>query len=137
MIRCLRDVTGHVQQEDPEGQQHDDADLDLLSGSAEEDRQQQYRRQDRRQDDVQDVERVTSTYEDAEGDVGELLVRTAGVGELLPIDHRVQHFPLAVRAVGVHVDDVTGVGQIHLGRVIGPRSEHQLANLNHGKVSSL
>ena len=86
MIRCLRDVTGHVQQEDPEGQQHDDADLDLLSGSAEEDRQQQCRRQDRRQDDVQDVERVTSTEVDPEPDVRVALVRTTFVRELFPFN---------------------------------------------------
>ena len=94
MIRGFRDLSGNVQQEDPERQENDDSDLDLLSGSTEKYWQQQHWRHDTRQDDVQDVERVTSTEVDPEPDVRVALVRTTFVRELFPFNLKAEWLSL-------------------------------------------
>ena len=62
MVGCLGNVTGHVKEEDPEGEKHDNPNLNFLSWGAEENGQQQYRRQNAGQNDVHDVKCVTSTH---------------------------------------------------------------------------
>ena len=85
MVGRLGDVVGDVEQEDAEGEQDDDADLHLLAGRAEEDGEQQDGREDARQDHVEDVIGVAPPQADAEGDVGETLLRGALVEELVTL----------------------------------------------------
>ena len=129
MIRRLRDVSSDVEQKDAEAEQNDDADLNLLRRRAEEDRQQQHRRHDRRHDDVHHVEHVTSTEVDGEGDVGKLFVGTTLVGELVASGGRGEDLPFTVLLVRVHVDGVRKRRQVHLGGVVRPGAERQLAAL--------
>jgi len=60
VVGRLGNVSGNVEQKDAEAEQYDDADLDLLSRCAEEDRQQKDTCHQRRHDDVDDVEMMTS-----------------------------------------------------------------------------
>ena len=85
MVGRLRDVVGDVEEEDAEGQEDDDADLHLLSGRAEEDGEEEDGREDAGQYHVEDVVGVATPQVDAEGDVGEALVRTAAVEELVAL----------------------------------------------------
>ena len=96
MVGRLRDVVGDVEKEDAEREQDDDPDLHLLTGRAEEDGEEEDGREHARHDDVHDVERVTATQVDAEGDVGVTLARTTLVVELLARHVRRQDRPLAV-----------------------------------------
>ena len=78
--------------------------MHLLRRRAEEDGEEDGGGEDAGQDDVHDVERVFALDVDGELDEGEALVGTAGEEELVPVDLRVQHLPLAVLLVRVLVD---------------------------------
>lgn len=115
MVGRLGDVAGNVQQEDTKTEQQNDADLDLLRGRTEEDGQQEDTGHERRHYHVDDVEQVTSTQVNGEGDVGEHLTRQTGVGQLLVYGTSRQYFPLAVSFVRIEVDAARGISrQVHL-----------------------
>ena len=58
MVGRLGDVSSYVEQKDAEAEQHDDADLHFLRRRAEEYRQQQYARHQRRHYHVDDVDKM-------------------------------------------------------------------------------
>ena len=85
VVGGLGDVVGDVQQEDAEAEQHDDTDLYLLCGRAEEDGEEEDGGEDAGQDDIERVIGVATLQVDPEGDVREALVRTALVEELVTL----------------------------------------------------
>ena len=60
MIWSLGYVSSYIKQEDPEWEEDHHPDLDLLARGAEEDGEQQHRGHNAGQDDIHDVERVSS-----------------------------------------------------------------------------
>ena len=86
MIRRLRYVVGHVEQENAKREEHNNPDLHFLTWRAEKDGKEQYWRQDAGQNDVHNVEGMTTSHVDDEGNVGELLVRAVLVVELLAMN---------------------------------------------------
>ena len=129
VIGGARDGVGDVEQEEAEGEERRHPDVHLLRRRAEEDGEEDGRREDARQDDVHDVERVLALQRDGERDEREALVGVVGEVELGATQRRVQHQPLAVRLVRVEVHRVSRRRQVHLGRVVRPGAERQVALL--------
>ena len=103
--------------------------MHLLAGCAEEDAEENAGGEDPGQDHVHDVERVAAPDVDGEHDVGEPLLLAALEEELPPLHRGPHQLPLPVLLVVVQVDGVLVRAQVHLGGVIAPRTEHQVALL--------
>jgi hypothetical protein len=129
VVGGLWDAVGDVEEEDAEGEEHDDSDLHFLRRRAEEDGEQEDGRHQTGQDDVHNVEGIASLHVQDKLHVGEALRRAAFEGELLADDLRRVDLPLAVFLERIHVDDLLHVGQVHLGRVVRPRTKHEAALL--------
>ena len=129
MIWRFRYTVRNVEEKNPEWQQYDYSNLYLLRRRAEKNRQQENWRHQTRQDDVHDVEGVAPFHLQGEGHKGKPLVRSRVKEELITDHLRLMDLPLPVGLVAVHVDDVAGAAQVHLGGVVAPRPEHQCTSL--------
>ena len=125
---------GDIDEEETKREKGGDPDVDLLRGNTVEDREKHGGSEDPRKYDVHDVERVTSTEVYSEGNVGEPLMRATFEVEFIPNGGRLQHIPFSVCFVGVEAD-LDGRGrEVHLGGVVGPSAEDQLAMLGIERV---
>lgn len=134
MVRCPRDVVGNIQEEQSKGEEYGHSDVHLLRRNAEEDGQEQRRRQNAGEDDVDQVEGTPASQVKSEDDVGESLVSAALEEELAPVDGRPFQLPLPVSLVGVGDDDRPGRGKVHLPRVVRPGAEYQLTRLSVERI---
>ena len=71
---------------------------------------------------------------DNKGNIGESLLRTAFVGEFVPLGCRALDFPLSVLLVVVQVDPGQGNSQIHFVGMIRPCPELELTSLTVKRV---
>ena len=127
----LRDVLGHKQQEDGEGQQDGDPERHLLAGVGRqvEDENGQQRHHHARRNNVDQVEHRLPAQVKREPDAwkrnaGVRLVELVAAGRL-----RAQDVPLAAVRVRVQAHPVGAVDELHLQAVVGPVHQVDVAHL--------
>ena len=129
MVRCPWYSIRHVDHKQPIREKCGHSYVHLLRRNTVEYRQENGGGKDSGKDDVHDVEGVSPAQLQSKPYVREPLVWTAFEVELVTHGRCFDDLPLTVELVRIQMDLHRGRRQVHLRRVVGPRSEHQVTDL--------